>query len=147
MDPLSFTASLIAVVGAAATAAKQLDNLRTTLRDASSALCSIIDEISDLRVVLGACESAVNELYANSSGHDPPTPLADVAQLFEKTAGFLIELDGIVGSCLKDSRGGEGRIRVAKFRWLREKSHVKSLQNQLREAKQDILVLMESHSL
>jgi hypothetical protein len=147
MDPLSFTASLIAVIGAAATVAKQLENLRTTLRDASSDLYSITNEISDLRIVLGACESAVNELYANSSEHNPPTPLADVVQLFEKTTGFLNELDRIVISCLKDSRDGEGRSRVAKFRWLRERSNVRSLQNQLRGAKQDILVLMESHSL
>lgn len=147
MDPLSFTASLIAVVGAAATAAKQLEDLRTTLRDASSALCSITDEISDLRIVLGACESAVNELYANSNGHAPPTPLADVAQLFEKTTGFLTELDRIANSCLKNSHNGEGRFRVAKLRWLKERNHVRNLQNQLREAKQDILVLMESHSL
>lgn len=147
MDPLSFTASLIAVVGAAATAAKQLENLRTTLRDASSALCSLTNEISDLRIVLRACETAVQELYANSSEHDPPTALADVAGLFEKTTALLEELDKAVGSCLKEGSDDHGKAKVAKFKWLRQRRHVRTIQEKLRESKQDILVLMESHSL
>jgi chromosome segregation ATPase len=147
MDPLSFTASLIAVIAAVTTTAKQLEQLRTALRDASSTLCLVSNEISDLNVVLRACESAVKELFENSSEHERPTALAEVASVFGKTTKLLHSLENAVRSCLKfpDKEGEE--IRVEKIRWLREKSKITKLRNELRERKQDILVLMESHSL
>jgi hypothetical protein len=149
MDPLSFTASLIAVVGAVATVAQQLEELRTALRTASNTICLVTNELSDLRIVLGACESAVKELYTNSTEHHPPTTLSDAASLFDKAKKLLKDLENAVRSCLKASDNEEGKIkpRVLKIRWLREKGKIKALQEQLRETKQDILVLMESHSL
>lgn len=147
MDPLSFTASLIAVLGAAAAVAKQLEYLRRALKDASSILCSVTNEISDLRIVIGGCESALNDLYANSSERDPATPLSDVVQIFERATEYLEKLAELAASCVKEGSVEEGRMRAAKIRWLRQKSNVKTLQLQIRESKQDILALMESHSL
>jgi hypothetical protein len=59
MDPLSFAASLITVLGTAVTVAKHLEDLRTTFRDAPDVLSSLVNEISDLHIVLQACDAAV----------------------------------------------------------------------------------------
>jgi hypothetical protein len=147
MDPLSFTASLIAVVTAVGQVVQTLEELRTALREASSTLCLVANEISDLRIVLVACECAVKELHANSTDHELPTALADAASLFDKTTRLLKDLENAVRSCFKLRDTEDGKTRVVKFRWLREKGKIRSLQNALREAKQDIIVLMESHSL
>jgi hypothetical protein len=152
MDPLSVTASVIAILGAAATVAKQLDLLRSTLRHASSTLYSLTNEISDLRVVVGACETAIGELYSNPdlSHRRSRIPLCDLDQILGRIRGSLAELDAILSSCLPacspdPSRGN--RIHVAKLKWIREKSNAQRLQNHVRESKQDLLVLLESHSV
>jgi hypothetical protein len=152
MDPLSVTASVIAVLGAAATIAKQLNLLRSTLHHASSTLCSLTNEISDLRVVLGACETAIDELYSNPdySQRRSRVPLSDLDQILGRIRGSLAELSAILSACLpacsKGTTSGHS-IRVAKLKWIREKNNAQRLQNHVHESKQDLLVLLESHSV
>lgn len=152
MDPLSLTASLIAVLGAAGTIAKQLNLLRSTLRHASSTLCSLTNEISDLRVVLSACETAIGELYSNPdlSQRRSRVPLSDLDQILGRIRGSLAELGAILSSCLpacSPDTNTRHCICVAKLKWIREKNNAQTLQNQVRESKQDLLVLLESHSV
>ena len=147
MDPLSLTASLIAVVGAAATIAKQLEVLRSTIQNASTTLCSLTNEISDLRVVLGACETAIGERYTNPHLPNPPIPLSDLGQIVESLKSSLADLDGVLSSCLIHSADGKHGIRVAKLKWIREKSNAQRLQNHVRQSKLDLLALLESHSV
>ena len=152
MDPLSITASVIAILGAAATIAEQLNLLRSTLRHASSTLCSLSNEISDLRVVLGACETAVGELYSNPdfSHRRLRIPFSDLNQILGRIKGSLAGLDTILSSCMpacSPDTSSRHNIRVAKLKWIREKSNAQRLQNHVRESKQDLLVLLESHSV
>jgi hypothetical protein len=152
MDPLSVTASVIAILGAAATIAKQLNLLRTTLSHASSSLCSLTNEISDLRVVLGACETAIGELYSNPdlSQRRSRVPLSDLDQILGRIRESLAELGAILTSCMpacSPDTSSKQSIRAAKLKWVREKSNAQRLQNHVRESKQDLLVLLESHSV
>lgn len=152
MDPLSITASIIAILGAAATIAKELDLLRSTLRHASSTLCSLTNEISDLRVVLSACETAIGELYSDPdlSQRRSRIPLSDLDQILGRIRGSLAELGAILSSCLpacSPDTSSRHSIHVAKLKWVREKSNAQRLQNHVRASKQDLLVLLESHSV
>ncbi|PVH88072.1 hypothetical protein DL98DRAFT_648957 [Cadophora sp. DSE1049] len=60
MDPLSISASIVALLGAAATVARGLDRLRAW-RNAPVELISLLNEVADLQVVLtnvkDSCES------------------------------------------------------------------------------------------
>ena len=146
MDPLSITASIITVLGAAATIAKQLDLLRKTIQTASTTLCALSNEISDLKVVLDACDSAIAEVHSNLALGRPRIPLADVAQVIDRIKGSLSELEDIVLSCLSSAKGNGSSRHLSKLKWTREKSKAQRLQSQIREGKKDILVLLESHS-
>lgn len=147
MDPLSFTASLIAVVATAGTVAKQLRLLQSSLRDASSLLSALINEISDLRIILEACSSAVTELYRSSNSPNPPTPLADAEKILNRTKTQLEDLEKIVLSCFGGSSDSANVSRIVKLRWLREKGKAERLQGKLRDSKQDLLMLLESQSV
>ncbi|KAI9710538.1 MAG: hypothetical protein M1820_002674 [Bogoriella megaspora] len=73
MDPLSITASLIAVTGVASAVTKQLKDLLKNWRDGPDALCALVYEVSDLVLVLEACENAVEDanLVANPLQRSP----------------------------------------------------------------------------
>ncbi|KAF2660578.1 hypothetical protein K491DRAFT_711773 [Lophiostoma macrostomum CBS 122681] len=60
-DPLSLTAGIIAVVGAAEKTGKGLEKLRT-LHDAPDELEYALNEISDMRVVLRSIQNALTAL-------------------------------------------------------------------------------------
>ena len=147
MDPLSFTASLIAVVSAAGTLAQQLKLLHSTLRDASSLLSALINEISDLRIVLEACSSAVTELYRTSNTANLPSPLADATTILHRTKGYLEDLEKVILSCFGGSSDPSNISRGVRLRWVREKGKAERLQAKLRDSKQDLLMLLESQSV
>ena len=52
MDPLSFTASLIAIIGLTATAAKAMHGLIVSMRQAPNVALALANELSDLAPVL-----------------------------------------------------------------------------------------------
>jgi hypothetical protein len=147
MDPLSFTASLIAVIGTAATVAQELNALQASLRDASGLLSALINEISDLRIILKACSSAVTELYRSANTANPPTPLADAEKILNRTKCHLEDLEKTILSCFKGSSDLSNISRGVKLRWLREKGKVERLQGKLRDSKQHLLMLLESQSV
>jgi len=147
MDPLSFTASLIAVVTIAGTVATQLNLLQSSLRDASSLLSALVNEISDLRIILEACSSAVSELYRSSNTPNPPTPLADAEKILNRTKCHLEDLEKVVLSCFGGSSDPSNISRGVKLRWLRERGKAERLQGKLRDSKQDLLMLLESQSV
>lgn len=147
MDPLSFTASLIAVIGTAATVAQELNALQVSLRDASGLLSALINEISDLRIILEACSSAVTELYRSANTANPPTPLADAEKILNRTKCHLEDLEKAILSCFKGSSDLSNISPGVKLRWLREKGKVERLQVKLRDSKQHLLMLLESQSV
>jgi hypothetical protein len=147
MDPLSFTASIITVVAVAATVAEQLNLLQKSLRDASSLLSALINEISDLRIILEACRTAVAELYRTSNTLNPPTPFSDAEQILNRTKCHLEDLEKVVLSCLGSSSDPSNISRGVKLRWLREKGKTEWLQSKLRDSKQNLMMLLELQSV
>jgi septation ring formation regulator EzrA len=147
MDPLSFTASVITVIATVVTVAKSLDELRDTLQHAPDVLSSLVNEVSDLRIVLEACDSAVQELYKDSQEHDPPTPLSDAARILSRTQGQLKELDSLIHSCLNASSTGSAILTSVRLRWMKARSKAERIQQQLRVSKQHLLMLIEAQSV
>lgn len=147
MDPLSLAASIITVVATVATVAKSLDELRETLQHAPDVLSSLINEVSDVRIVLEACDAAVKELHNDNQQKRPPIPLANATQVLHRTEGHLFELDTLVSSCVHGPSGGPAILKSARLRWMKARNKAERIQQQLRDSKQDLIMLMESQSV
>lgn len=148
MDPISFAASLLTLVAAVGTTAKHLNDLREALQHAPDVLSSLVNEVSDLRIVLEACDTAVKELYNGASQSQPVTPLADADKVLNRTKEHLEELDKLISSCLPGALGSaSGVFASSRLRWIKVRSKVEKIQQKLRDSKQDLVMLMESQSV
>ncbi|KAF2682611.1 hypothetical protein K458DRAFT_390536 [Lentithecium fluviatile CBS 122367] len=147
MDPLSIAASVITVVAAAGTVAKHLEELRNTLQHAPDVLNSLVNEVLDLRMVLEACDSAVHELHRDTHQAINGTPLADAVQILHRIKRYLGELDSLISACLDDSANASGIFKTARLRWVKVRNKAEKIQQQLRDSKQDFLMLIESQSV
>ena len=147
MDPLSFAASIITVVATVATVARSLDELRDNLQYGPDVLSSLVNEVSDLRIVLEACDSAVQKLYSDSQQKSPLTPLADAAQVLNRTEIHLKELGSLVTWCLHGAPESHGIFKSARLRWIKARNKAEMIQQQLRDSKQHLVMLMESQSV
>ena len=67
-DPLSITASVIAVLGAAEGVNKTLARIKNLI-DAPRKLLTLINEVSDLTLVLGDLERFVKEITERKQSH------------------------------------------------------------------------------
>jgi hypothetical protein len=85
------------------------------------------------------------DLHRAELRNDPITPFADAVQILDRTVLCLQELDGLVVSCLRGA-GASGAFR-ARMLWIKTRSKAERLQQKLRDAKQDLMVLMESQSV
>jgi hypothetical protein len=144
MDPLSLTASLIAIIGAATTVAKSLEDLRTTLRDASNDLFSLINEISDLRIVLDAIAVVLKEWQ---DGQNPwPSTDMGLSHILASADRKLLELNNLVLSCLVNPNS-TSLIQPARLKWLRERKRIKECRKGIRDRKQDLTTLLGAYNL
>jgi hypothetical protein len=147
MDPLSVSASLIAVIGAATSAVKGLDQLRRSLRDASTDICSLINEVSDLQVVLAAIEAAFTGWQNTHGSPSLETPLSNGFHILDRAKDQLQLLNNVVSSFVEDSERVIKPSRTAQFRWVREKRKIKRIQHNIYEAKNELAVLLGAHNL
>jgi hypothetical protein len=149
MDPLSFSASLIAVTGAATALIKGLNKLQRELRDASGTLASLANETTDVRLVLDAAETALQEWRTASCHSSLPASFNKVDGVLIGLTDNLTALLAIVERCLaeRDPESGHFVSHRARIKWLSEKKRAKPLQRALQESKKNLLVLLEAHNL
>jgi hypothetical protein len=122
MDPLSISASLVGLIGAAAATAQSLDRLRSFIKDTSTEFCLLRNEISDLQLILYATESAVRESKKGLEQWSRPNQLPIIAHSLQLAKDQLLELNQVVSSEVVDSYDRAGAARVAKLQWFRVKS-------------------------
>lgn len=147
MDPLSVTASLVAVIGAAAATAQSLDKLRSFMKDTSTEFCLLRNEISDLQLILHATESAVRESKKGLERWSRPNQLFIITHSLQLAKDQLLELNQIVSSELIDSYDGAGAARVAKLQWFRARSRLTLMLGSLRQLKQHLTLILEAENL
>jgi len=146
MDPLSVAASIISLIGAAAAVAKILKKLRSEMKSAPDSLCSMINETSDLQLVLDASEIALREWRKSSDKSYLPESFSSVSDILRRMQERLEELSRLANRCINEGKP-ERRSMKVNLRWLKERSKAKAILNGLKEAKSDLLVLLETHSL
>lgn len=88
MDPLSITASLIAIITLTGTVATSLNELRTVLKDASDDLLTLLDEIKDFQAVL----SSIRDIGPESSAD----AFLELSTLPSRAKNKLLELEKLL---------------------------------------------------
>ena len=136
-DGLSFAASLIAVLGAAEGLSKALSRIRR-LCHASDELLALINEVSDLRIILGDVQN-----YVIQDGRSPQLSQNHAQHLMvlvDRAKKTLFELDKLIHYHLIKPQ--QGPIKVAKREWLKATTTIERFRHSLRDIRLNIATHM-----
>ena len=136
MDPLSITASLIALIGAAESIAVGINKL-ASLRNAPASVLALNNELSDLRLVLREVEPLLQKHYQaladTQSSRFPASGKSTLLISIQRAKVKLVELESIVQSRLMVRMG----IRD-KLAWTYEQDKIIRAKDDLRTARLNI---------
>ena len=132
MDPLSITASIVAVLGAGGQAARAVKKL-SSLKGAPDVVLKLNNELSDLRLLI----LAVQDVFLTVQGNGIPlnisvSTISSLKLVNEK----LLELEALyhrLNSTCKPSRSDT--VNVNKSVWMAEQGSLRLLQRDLRGAR------------
>ena len=135
-DPLSITASIIAVLGALDSVGKAIAKVRT-LKNSSDDLIALINEVSDYKVVLHDIERHFRNppQSSDTAAIDQHTHLAS---LIKRAKDPLLELEQMIEHRFQKTEARDGQVKVSRVEWLRAKSAVERLRQKLRDTRQNI---------
>ena len=144
MDPLSITASCVAVVGAGGAAIKGLKKLRD-LNKVPDILLSIINEVADLTLVVQDIRLSF-QLHQNSLKISQAST-SIINQLLDRAQSTLLKLEQVINYRLLSPSGNTGEITFSRSAWIFEEQHVRRLQSSLRTTRLDIAARFAALSL
>ncbi|KAK0511488.1 hypothetical protein JMJ35_006061 [Cladonia borealis] len=127
-DPLSLTASIIAVVGAADEVTKGLRRLKAA-KGAPKGLQDLLEDVEQLEMVLNCVKSTVL-----GSGSPP----IELATLTGEAGSKLLELRSLIEYTLTKAGASD---KVDRWQWLRKVNEVERLRNQLGTIRLNLLAL------
>jgi hypothetical protein len=135
MDPLSLTASIIAVVGLATTITKTLNTIVKSFHDIPTELCAFINELADLQAILVALKEtmAENNVEPKPGKENSSSPGAVLKIHLQNTTKALVELNRLLAPGLQKQNPSQLR-----FWWARNKSHAIALQREVRNTRTNL---------
>jgi hypothetical protein len=140
MDPLSATASVIALVQATVAIAKGVQFIRS-LGDIPLEFAQLCNELTTLQAVAEQVKSTLKDVESHPQPQNVPSPdTAIITSLVDDLGQTTKKLDDLCErlkvSKKKTVKTGNGKDRISKFRWQREKENVARLQRQARTTRQ-----------
>ena len=135
-DPLSITASIIAVLGAAEGVNKTLSKIKS-LRHAPNEVLALINEVSDLRLVLGEVERCV--IRDASRPSSPIEQLQTMSTLVERAKNTLLELDQLIQYRLLKATSRSAELKVSRREWAAAKPVIERFRQGLRDIRLNIV--------
>ncbi|KAF7510833.1 hypothetical protein GJ744_005933 [Endocarpon pusillum] len=141
MDPLSITASILTILGAAGQVKKGLERLQS-LKSAPQELCALTNEIADLQVVLNNFSECLSQLQTQKSLEEDwvssvQRPLGRAQNLI-KELNVLIETKLTATKCPNE----KGMPQVVRLSWTKEKKNLARFQKQLRETRVNLILAL-----
>lgn len=134
-DPLSITASVIAIGTLATQVCETLVSLRVRT-DFKGRLHTIKSEISDLQTVLNHASSVLDERSKQKLSNDA---LEAVSSILRRIQVNLKQQDRIACRLAKPSDSTKGKI-IASGLWLKEKPKLQQLREELRSLKASLVM-------
>ena len=138
-DPLSITASVIAVLGAADGANKALTRIKN-LANAPRKLLDLINEVSDLTLVLDSIETFVKKTDERKQANEEH--LQHMKTLMDRAKTRLLELDQLIHYHLLKPDSTPQRIKVSKRKWALAKDTIEEFRRSLRDMRMDLATQM-----
>ena len=132
MEPLSVTASVLAVVGAAKEATKGLAKVRAMLY-APAELSSLVNEVSDIQAILSQVAHFSNQLEEERLRG----PVVALKSHLSRADAQLRALNDLISSEMLKVRTN-GTIRLSRGAWIRLKPDVDLMQKELRNVRENI---------
>ena len=133
-EPLSLTASIIAVVGAADEVTKGLRRLKAA-KDAPKGLQDLLEDAEQLEMVLNCVKNTV---------HGSRSPPIELATLTREAGSKLLELRSLIEYGLTKAGVSD---KVDRWQWLRKGNEVERLRNQLSTIRLNLVALTCSANL
>lgn len=145
MDPLSFTASLIAVVGALATAFQSAQRL-VSLKNAPMELIALLNEVTALRSLLRVITRSVDGLQDLREINEA---FEDIQALLRPVKDHVQQLDNLTQYQLKrnEEYDRDGRPKVARLAWLRRGPDLSRLRQDIRDTRGNLQTAMTAVNL
>ena len=134
MDPLSLTASIIAIIGITGQTAKSIKKL-ASIKGAPDLILALNNEISDIRLII----IAIQDVFEKQQTTGIPFPGyrasevnidASVISALEQANGTVLQLEELHNRLTPFSSGLSDKIT-----WLREQNKLKLMQEDLRNAR------------
>lgn len=137
MDPLSVTAGIVAVVGAASSVGRTLGKL-ASLRGAPNAIRALNNEIEDLRLILQEIDTLLRR-DIDSSG--PSFHHQSLSGSLQRAKEKLLELEGILEYQIM-TVDDHGNATVNRFGWARQQTTIQRIQGDLRSIRLDLVAAL-----
>ena len=132
MDPLSATASILAVLGVGGQAAKAVQKL-SSIKDAPTIMLRLNNELSDLHILTAATRDVFQTVQASGI---PPSINANIISTLNLVRDKLVELEALYNRVKSASpTSNSNTMSIKKSAWLAERKHLKTLQEDLRCAR------------
>ena len=138
-DPLSITASVIAVVGAVDSVNKTLVRIKN-LVNAPRNLLALMNEVSDLALVLNDVESFVRQTAERRQSHEDK--LRHMELLINRAKNRLLELEHLIHYRLLKPDSTPNKIRLSRREWVAAKNIIEDFRRSLRDMRIDIVTQM-----
>ncbi|KAB8073560.1 ankyrin [Aspergillus leporis] len=136
MDPLSVSASVIAIATLAAQTCSALSDLRSLCQTLPGRLHAVNNEVADLNFVLIQISILVND----RSGL-PESSLSPIPHLLKQADKKLVEIKDIVGQLTSTCRVSRAFISQA-YAWRKEQGRLQTLQEDIRTVKANLNIIL-----
>ncbi|MCJ1385550.1 hypothetical protein MMC17_008673 [Xylographa soralifera] len=139
MDPLSLTASILAVLTAAGTVANGLKKLRS-LKHAPDEFVTLTTEVSDLQLVLEEVNDAIR-----AQGEHGERLSTNLAKLLLRAKTTLVKLNKIIQKRLTRTQTSNiNELKVARLAWIIKRPVVRALQEELQGIRLNLTTALTS---
>ena len=129
-DPLSISASMIALLGAAEAVTKIIGKIRH-IHNGPTQVLALLNEVADLTVVLKNVQSFVRSQTTQS--YIPQDQLQQLASLVEKAKNEVHQLEEVIQRTLIKPNTNTKSIRIFRLEWLKAKPRIVEFKQNLRD--------------
>jgi hypothetical protein len=141
VDPLSVIGTAIALAGATSASVSKLKQLH----DAGKDLDSLMEELKRCRIVFQEVERSAAERRTNHTLCQGMNE--SICDLLEIAKPKLESLNTLINNQIILSVRATGEKSIAKIAWMRHRSRIKALQNELQEIRRALSGVCEAASL
>ena len=142
MDPISLTASIIAILGAGGTIANGFAKIRK-LKNAPNVLMQLNNEVTDIHLVICSVDEIARQWTHHPSTSDRQREAVCVT--LRRAKDSVLELESLIAYVLtKETDRG---TRISRQAWARNLDRMKDTKERIRAAREDLNVMwtMLSH--